>query len=190
MEVYEVFLSSLVAKMRVMHSLYTDAVDSMNINHVNYVERQNVLPIAFSLFHFVQIEDFSASMLGAGEMIYSENLGKSMGLTILDSGKEKTVEEMSHQSIGNYDVFKNYMKDVFFKTESWLKRLKFNELTEIKVQYPYPPSIASTYSARVGGEYGITRLTGIECWIYQHGLRHMGEIEHSRSLVGLKGMTS
>jgi hypothetical protein len=50
--------------------------------------------------------------------------------------------------------------------------------------------IASTYSARVAGEAGITVLDAAECWIYQHGLRHMGEIEHARGLVGLTGMTS
>ena len=26
--------------------------------------------------------------------------------------------------------------------------------------------------------------------LIQHGLRHMGEIEHARALVGLNGMTS
>jgi hypothetical protein len=39
-------------------------------------------------------------------------------------------------------------------------------------------------------EQGITVLDGVECWMYQHGLRHMGEIELSRSFVGLQGMTS
>jgi hypothetical protein len=33
-------------------------------------------------------------------------------------------------------------------------------------------------------------LDGIECWLYQHGLRHMGEIEHARAFVGLTGFTS
>ncbi|HEX4862953.1 MAG TPA: hypothetical protein VFV02_02710 [Acidimicrobiales bacterium] len=50
--------------------------------------------------------------------------------------------------------------------------------------------IASTSSARVAGPEGITRLDAIECWIYQHGLRHMGDVEHARALVGLQGMTS
>ena len=55
---------------------------------------------------------------------------------------------------------------------------------------PFPPQIASTYSARVAGPEGITLLDATECWIYQHGLRHMGEIELARGLVGLQGMTS
>jgi hypothetical protein len=50
--------------------------------------------------------------------------------------------------------------------------------------------VADTFSARVAGEQGITVLDALECWIYQHGLRHMGEIELARGLVGLGGMTS
>jgi len=58
------------------------------------------------------------------------------------------------------------------------------------VTRPFPPHIATTYSAMVAAEAGITRLDATECWIYQHGLRHMGEIELARGLVGLGGMTS
>jgi hypothetical protein len=58
------------------------------------------------------------------------------------------------------------------------------------ISRPLPPQVADTYSARVAGEDGITVLDALECWIYQHGLRHMGEIEHGRALVGLGGMTS
>ena len=62
--------------------------------------------------------------------------------------------------------------------------------TRVLVAKPYPPVIASTYSARCAGPAGITVLDGFECWLYQHGLRHMGEIELARGLVGLGGMTS
>ena len=51
-------------------------------------------------------------------------------------------------------------------------------------------SLVGLASARVAGEVGITVLDAVECWIYQHGLRHMGEIEFARGLVGLGGMTS
>ncbi len=190
MEVFDEFMTNLTDRMSAMHSLWIDAVDTMNIDQVNFVQKENVLPIAFSLFHFAQIEDYSATMLGAGSFIFDENLGKKMGLNILDSGKERTTEEMTNQSIGNYEVFKVYMTDVFNKTENWLTTLTFEDLTETIIAPPYPATIASTYSARVGKKRGITRLIGIECWIYQHGLRHMGEVEHARALVGLKGMTS
>ena len=183
-------LDSLRRRMRVMHSLWEDAVATMDLDQVNHVEREPVLPIAFSLFHFVQIEDGSATMLGAGPMIYDDGWAQRMGLTIADNGKHKTVDEMVGQRLGDYDAFKQYMTAVFAKTEAWLAQLDPATLTDIIVAPPYQPTIASTYSARVGGEVGITRLDATECWIYQHGLRHMGEIEHARALVGLHGMTS
>ena len=173
-----------------MHSLWEDAVATMDADQINHVEREPVLPIAFSLFHFVQIEDGSATMLGAGPMVYNDEWGEKMKLTILDHGKARTVDEMVHQRIGDYDAFKEYMSLVFAKTESWLAALDPASLAEVVVTRPFPPGIASTYSARVAGEPGLTRLDCTECWIYQHGLRHMGEIEHARALVGLEGMTS
>jgi hypothetical protein len=186
----ELILDSLRRRMRAMHSLYEQAVDTMDLDQVNHVEREPVLPIAFSLFHFVNIEDGSATMLGAGTMVYDDDWARRMGLEIADHGKHKTVDEMVHQRIGDYGAFGDYMAAVFDKTESWLAGLDPATLTDVVVAYPYPPTIATTYSARVGGEAGITRLDAAECWIYQHGLRHMGEIEHARALVGLQGMTS
>ena len=183
-------LESLQRRMRAMHSLWEDAVASMTLEQVNYVERATVLPIAFSLFHMTQIEDGSATMLGAGDMVYDDTWGARMGLAILDHGKHKTVEEMTNQRISDYDVFSSYMNAVFEKTESWLASLDPGSIDEVFIQRPFPPMIANTFSARVAGEPGLTRRDGVECWIYQHGLRHMGEVEHARALVGLQGMTS
>jgi hypothetical protein len=186
----ELVLDSLKRRMRSMHSLWEDAVATMGLEQVNHVERDEVLPIAFSLFHFVQIEDGALLMLGGPSMIYDDTWASKMGLAIADNGKHKTPEEMVHQRIGDYDAFREYMRLVFDKTETYLTTLTPDDLTEVIIQRPFPPQIASTYSARVAGEPGITRLDGLECWVYQHGLRHMGEIEHARALVGLNGMTS
>jgi hypothetical protein len=186
----ELILDSLRRRMRAMHSLWEDAIATMDLDQVNHVEREPVLPIAFSIFHLVQIEDGSATMLGAGPMVYDESWATRMGLAIADHGKHRTVDEMVGQRIGDYDAFKDYMQLVFKKTESWLATLEASALTEVVVSRPFPEQIASTYSARVAAEVGITRLDATECWIYQHGLRHMGEIEHARALVGLQGMTS
>jgi hypothetical protein len=97
---------------------------------------------------------------------------------------------MIDQRIGDFDAFKEYQRLVFDRTEAWLAVLDEDELLRVVITRPFPPQIASTYSARVAGDEGITVLDGIECWIYQHGLRHMGEIELARGLVGLGGMTS
>jgi len=186
----ELILDSLRRRMRAMHSLWLDAVATMDLDQVNHVEREPVLPIAFSLFHLAQIEDGSVTMLGGPPLVYDETWAERMGLAIADHGKHRTVDEMVGQRIGDYDAFRQYQRLVFDKTESWLDGLPAETLTEVVVPRPFPPQIASTYSARVAGEDGINRLDGIECWVYQHGLRHMGEIEHARALVGLEGMTS
>jgi hypothetical protein len=186
----QLILDSLRHRMRAMHSLYEDAVATMDGDQVNHVEREPVLPIAFSLFHLVQIEDGSVTMLGGPDMVYDDAWATRMGLAIHDHGKHKTVDEMVGQRIGDYDAYREYQAAVFDKTETWLARLDPDTLTDVVVARPFPPQIASTYSARVAGEAGIMRLDAIECWIYQHGLRHMGEIEHARALVGLQGMTS
>jgi len=186
----ELILDSLRRRMRAMHSLWFEAVDTMDVDQVNHVEREPVLPIAFSLFHLAQIEDGSVVMLGGPAMVYDEGWAERMGLAIADHGKHRSVDEMVGQRIGDYEAFREYQRLVFEKTEAWLGTLRPADLEEVVVTRPFPPRLASTYSARVAGDAGITRLDGIECWIYQHGLRHMGEIEHARALVGLQGMTS
>ena len=53
-----------------------------------------------------------------------------------------------------------------------------------------PPAMADSYCAlivRPGNP--VRKLEVLECFVYHHGLRHLGELEHARALVGLGGMT-
>lgn len=184
-------LDSLRRRVAAMHSLWHDAVSTMTIEQVNHFERSGVLPIAFSLFHLTQIEDGSVALLGGPPPLFDEGWAARIGLAIADHGKHRSVDEMVGQRIGDYEAFASYQAQVFAKTEAWLAGLDPARLDEVVVGRPFPPQIASTFSARVAApEGGLTRLDGIECWIYQHGLRHLGEVEHARALVGLQGMTS
>jgi hypothetical protein len=181
----ELVLDSLQRRMRTMHSLYYQAVDSMELEHVNYFEREGVLPIAFSLFHYTNMQDLTFMVLSGELPIWNDDWQQRVQVAINDNGKEKTVQEMVQQRIGNYEEFKVYQRAVFDRTEAWLEVLDPARLTEVLVRRPFPPVAASSYSARVAGPDGITVLDGIECWHYQHGLRHMGEIELARGLAGL-----
>lgn len=183
-------LDSLRRRMAALFSLYDDAVGSMDLEHVNHFEREGVLPIAFSLFHYVNVHDASFMLLTGEPPLWNEQWRTRIGMSIDDHGKHRTVEEMVHQRIGDLDSFTEYMSAVYSRTLDWLNRIEPDELDRIVVPRPFPPQIASTFSARVAGEKGITVLDGVECWLYQHGLRHMGEIELARGLVGLGGMTS
>ena len=187
----ELLLDSLQRRMRTMHSLYYQAVETMGLDHVNHFEREGVLPIAFSLFHYTNMEDTSFLLITGAMPIWDESWQDKVQLTINDHGKHRRVEEMVAQRIGDYEAFKDYQRQVFDRTEAWLAQLDPAELVRVVIERPFPPQIASTYSARVAAPgVGITVLDATECWLYQHGLRHMGEIELSRGLVGLGGMTS
>jgi len=186
----ELVLDSLRRRIRAMFGLYEEATATMTVEQVNHREREGILPIAFSLFHYINMQDVSFMMLSGETPIYNESWTTRIQPAIADHGKHRTVEEMQFQAIGNYAAFIEYMNAVFKRTENWLSHLPSSELDRVLITRPFPPQIASTFSARAAGEPGITVLDGIECWIYQHGLRHMGEIELSRSFVGLTGLTS
>ena len=186
----DLLLDSLRRRMATMHGLYYQAVGSMDLSHVNHFERDGVLPIAFSLFHYTNMED-STFMVITGELpVWNEEWYERVKPTINDHGKHRTVEEMVHQRLGDWEAFKEYQRAVFDRTEAHLAAIDPADLTRVMIAPPYPPQVASTYSARCAGPQGITVLDGFECWHYQHGLRHMGEIELARGLVGLGGMTS
>lgn len=186
----ELLMDSLRRRMHTMHGLYEQAVTTMDADQVNHQEREGTLPIAFSLFHYVNMQDASFFMITGQPPIWDDAWYERVQPTINDHGKHKTVDEMVHQRIGDYDAFIEYMRTVFARTEDHLAAMDPADLTRVLIAPPYPPQVASTYSARCAGPEGITVLDGFECWIYQHGLRHMGEIELARGLVGLGGMTS
>jgi hypothetical protein len=183
-------LDSLRRRMRAMHSLYEDALATMGPEHVNHFEREGVLPIAFSLFHYTNMQDVSGAVISGEPVVWGAEWQERVQMAIDDHGKERTVDEMVDQRIGDYEAFGDYQRTVFARTEAWLAGLDPEVLTKVILPRPLPPVVANTYSARVAGDEGITVLDAIECWLYQHGLRHMGEIEHARALVGLGGMTS
>ena len=186
----ELILDSLQRRMRALHSLYPDAMATMDLDQVNHFEREGVLPIAFSLFHIANMIDASFLVMTGMPPIWDAEWEQRVRPAISDHGKHRSVAEMVHQRIGDYEAFQSYLHEVFGRVEAWLEGLEPAELTRVVVTRPFPPHIADTFSARVAGPDGVTLLDAAECWIYQHGLRHMGEIELARGLVGLGGMTS
>jgi len=162
----------------------------MTLDQVNQVVDPRALPIAFSLVHQLLIEDGSVVFIGGPMPLFNDEWAQRLGFAVNDPGKEKSVEEMMHQRIGDYDAFLEFQQLVFSSTEHYIEALDPSTFADIIVPYPYGDVVAQTFSARVGGDTGISRSDALECWVYQHALRHMGEIEHARALVGLSGMTS
>src|SRR4051812_22640458 len=65
-------LDSLQRRMRALHSLYHDAVATMTIDHVNHFEREGVVPIAFCLFHIVNMMDASFMLMTGVPPIWND----------------------------------------------------------------------------------------------------------------------
>ena len=184
------YRSSLLRRVHAIHSLYDEACATMSLEQVNLVVDPRALPIAFPLVHQVLIEDGSVVFTGGPMPLFNDDWANRLGLAVNDPGKEKSVEEMMHQRIGDYDAFLEFQRSVFAATEHYIASIDPSTFADIIVAHPYGSTIAQTFSARVGGDGGISRSDALECWVYQHALRHMGEIEHARALVGLTGMTS
>ena len=122
-------LDSLQRRMHALFSLYYDAVATMDLDQVNHFEREGVLPIAFSLFHIVNMIDASFLLMTGTAPIWDAEWEARVHPAIADHGKHRTVEEMVHQRIGDYGQFQEYMTAVFDRVEAWLVDLDPAELT-------------------------------------------------------------
>ncbi|MFM2115298.1 MAG: hypothetical protein RI908_1039, partial [Actinomycetota bacterium] len=78
----ETVLESLRRRMRAMHSLYHDATATMTTDHVNHHERDGVVPIAFSLFHIVNMIDASFMLMTGVAPIWNDEWMTRVGMTI------------------------------------------------------------------------------------------------------------
>jgi hypothetical protein len=97
---------------------------------------------------------------------------------------------MQNQRIGDLDAWKEYQAQVIARTHDFLETIDEGLLAEV-VMPQLPPHMQNIFCGIVVGPGNpIRKLEVLECFVYQHGLRHMGEVEHGRALVGLQGMTS
>jgi hypothetical protein len=156
-------LDSLQRRMQPLYSLYTEAMSSMDLDQVNHFEREGVVPIAFSLFHIANLIDASFMMMTGIPPTWNAEWEARVQPAIADHGKHRSVAEMVHQRIGDYEAFQEYFHAVFTRVEQWLAQLDPAELTRVVIQRPFPEQIANTFSARVAGPEGITLLDAAEC---------------------------
>jgi len=187
----ELFVASLRNRIRAMNVLWQRAAADMKLEHVNHHERVGVLPIAFSFAHFMKAQDQSISRVFLGEqpLWLSGGWAKLVGVSVDAFGREETVEEMQHLRFGDFEAWRAYQDAVIARTNRVLETITEPLLAAV-VMPQLPPNMQNIFCGIVVGPGNpIRRLEVLECFVYQHGLRHMGEVEHGRALVGLRGMT-
>ena len=188
----EMFVTSLRNRIRAMNTLWERAASDLTLEQVNHHEREGVLPMAFSFGHYIKAQDQSISRIFLGEnpLWATGGWAAKTGISIDALGREETVEEMQHLRFGDMDAWRTYQAEVTARTSKALDTITADMLAEVLMPQ-LPPNMQNIFCAIVIGPGApLRRLEVLECFVYQHGLRHMGEIEHGRALVGLQGMTS
>jgi hypothetical protein len=188
----DVFVQSLRNRIRAMNMLWERAISDMTLDQVNHHEREGVLPIAFSFSHYIQAQDQSVSMflMKQPSLWSSGQWAGKIGVAVDALGREETVEEMQNQRFSDLDAWKQYQEQVLARTSEALDTISAEVLEEVVIPQ-LPPNAQNMFCGIVVGPGNpIRKLEVLECFVYQHGLRHMGEVEHGRALVGLGGMTS
>ncbi len=188
----QIYVTSLKNRVRAMNTLWERAVSDMTLEHVNHHERAGVLPIAFSLSHFMRAQDQSISgpFLREQPLWDAGGWAEKVGVSVDRLGREETVEEMERLRFSDLDAWRAYQTAVIERTNTVVDSVTEEVLAEVLLPQ-LPPNMQQIFCAMVIGPGApLRKLEVLECFIYQHGLRHMGEIEHGRALVGLRGMTS
>ncbi|MGE3074690.1 MAG: hypothetical protein AB7N24_01060 [Dehalococcoidia bacterium] len=188
----DMFVASLRNRIRAMNTLWERAASDLTLEQVNHHERDGVLPMAFSFSHYIKAQDQSISrvFLREEQLWITGGWAQKVGITVDALGREETVEEMQQLRFGDMDAWRAYQAEVIARTSKALEGITADTLAEVLMPQ-LPPNMANIFCAIVIGPGApLRRLEVLECFVYQHGLRHMGEIEHGRALVGLQGMTS
>ena len=188
----DMLVDSLRGRVRAMNELWQRAVSDMTLEQVNHHERDGVLPIAFSLSHYVRGQHQAVSRMFLGETPVWDTGGwaERVGVSVDQLGREESVEQMQTLRFKDFEAWKEYQSQVVARTQGVLDGLTTEQLAHV-VLPKLPPNFLQTFCAMaIGPDAPFRRLEVMECFVFQHGIRHMGELEHARALVGLGGMTS
>ena len=189
----DIFVTSLRNRMRAMNRLWEMAVSDLTLEQINHHERPGVLPMAFSFAHFIKIQDAAISMQfqGVPPLWGPGGWAAKTGVTVNAIGREETVAEMEQIRFGDIDAWRDYQAQVIDRTTRALENLTVEQVSEV-ISPGLGKGMENIYCAIVLGgiDVPVRKLEVLECFVYQHGLRHMGAVELGRALVGLGGMTS
>ncbi|MEY4161447.1 MAG: hypothetical protein RI939_176 [Actinomycetota bacterium] len=82
----ELILDSLRRRFRALFSLYEECMETTSLEQINHHLGENVMPIAFSLFHYVNMHDASFMMLSGEMFIANDEWMRRIAPSIPDQG--------------------------------------------------------------------------------------------------------
>lgn len=178
---------ALLKRVRAMHMLWHANTSDLTVEQVNHHERIGVLPITFSLFHYVNGEDRSVSeRLLDAPSIWNADWSARTGIASDPIRRGTPIEIAEQVRITDMSAWLAYQSAVFERTEQVLATLAAGRWDDV-VFDRVPDAFKGGFIGYLAGDDPILLGDLMDALLYQHGMRHLGEIEHGRSLVGLQG---
>ena len=181
----------LEQRIKAVHRLWQMSVADLTVEQVNHHERPGVLPITFSLLHLVRGEDNVVSSMILNEPSLWERGGwrEKVGSNLDAAPRGTPMAVAEGIRFSDMDVWRAYQTAVFERTEEELANEAL-DWEQVLFGGTLPPAMAGSFLAFIVGPEGPARLIDVvEAFIYQHGIRHLGEMDHARAMVGLGGVS-
>jgi hypothetical protein len=189
--VSEEWRASIARRIAAVHALWQQGVSDLTVEHVNHLERAGVLPNAFSHMHLVDGEDRNAARyLDAGVMLWDEQgWAKRVGLVGQPPVRGTPMADAELIRLGDMDAWRAYQSAVFARTERALAALPLERFAQKAMDRPPADKLKGAFIALLvpEGEFHVSDVC--EAYLFQHAVRHLGELEHARALVGLGGLS-
>lgn len=187
----EEWRASIVCRVAAVHELWQQGVSDLTLAHINHFERPGVLPIAFTLMHLVVGEDRNtARFLGADTLLWDQQgWARRVGLIGAPPMRGTPMADAERIRLGDVDAWRGYQSAVFARTEVALGTLPLGRFAEKAMDRPSADKLKGAFIALLVPEGEIRVSHVCEAYLFQHAVRHLGELEHARALVGLGGLS-
>ena len=187
----EEWRESIIDRVAAVHALWQQGVADLTSAQANHVERAGVLPIAFTLMHCVVGEDRNAARyLGAGALLWDEqDWAGRVGLVGKPPVRGTPMADAERIRLGDLDAWRVYQTAVFARTERALSALPLDRFAEKAMERPPAEKLKGSFLALIVPVGDISVSDVCEAYVFQHAVRHLGELEHARALVGLSGLS-
>jgi hypothetical protein len=161
--------------LRRLHHDYDESIADLDEEQLNWRAGERGMPLSFILWHYVRTEDNIVNFVLQGKPTQwlAGGWNERFGLPKAAQGTGMSPDEARALRIGPLKDWQAYQSSVWQATEAYLDTLDDAALAELSTVKPL-------------GEMPKENAIGMMC--LTHGFTHLGEIQHLRGLMGLRGM--
>ncbi len=158
-----------------LHRSYDEAIADLSPEQLHWRANDHGHPISFVLWHYVRTEDnIIQFVLQRKPTVWIEGgWYEKLALHRTAQGTGMSLEDAQNLRIDALDDWRGYQTAVWETTDAFLAAADDAMLEQTTTVKPL-------------GEMPVQNAIGMMC--LTHGFTHLGEVQHVRGLVGLKGM--